>query len=181
MGRGPLQPEADRAAHRYVAALLPTSERADALHDVLADARYWGEEDLLPVLRIAHAVVSQRQRVTDEVAVQVLGEELALPDTSVAAVLGMPVEAVVALRRRVREPVARFGGSGDTPEPASVRNAAPAVPVGSSPPEPAVRIGFDEEPMPTFHEPAPDLSGRRLVAVALIALVAALAVWLVLR
>ena len=181
----PLPDDVARPARAYLAALLPASEVSDAWHELVADVEYWGDRDLLAVLRLAHQVVLQHERVSPEAATLVLAEHGVDRDEDVAVVLDADVEsargwarAAVATRDGASPDAAprRFGGTStatepapvpDEPEPAS--HVAPE-PVAVSQPElphddepaledeattEALRIGFDDD------EPLPDLDGPR--------------------
>lgn len=162
MDQPALAPDVVRATRTYLSALLPGAEVDDAMHEVVADVSYWHEDDADAVLRMAHAVVAQRSRISDEAAVQALVGEVGITDDDrLGRILSIEPSAARRLRDGVRtklgsgipaaadEPVAAPVDVPDRPEPdrpepdptaaESVADEAPR-----SVPDGPVRIGFDE-------------------------------------
>lgn len=83
----PLSDDVARPVRAYLAALVPDDEVSDAWHELVADVTYWGDRQLLPVLRLAHQVVLQHERVAPEVATLVLVEAGIEDPAAVATVL----------------------------------------------------------------------------------------------
>lgn len=177
----PLSDDVARPVRAYLAALVPDDEVSDAWHELVADVTYWGDRQLLPVLRLAHQVVLQHERVAPEVATLVLLEAGVEDPAAVATVLDTDedtargwTEVALASRDGDETPSGRFTapsrarpprGRGPVAEFAAAEPPAaePSVaePSGASPGDDhpassddtrgAVRIGFDD------HEPLPDL------------------------
>lgn len=177
----PLSDDVARPVRAYLAALVPDDEVSDAWHELVADVTYWGDRQLLPVLRLAHQVVLQHERVAPEVATLVLLEAGVEDPAAVATVLDADedtargwTEVALASRDGDETPSGRFTapsrarpprGRGPVAEFAAAEPPAaePSVaePSGASPGDDhpassddtrgAVRIGFDD------HEPLPDL------------------------
>lgn len=191
----PLPDEVARRVREYLGALVPPDERADAWHELVADARYWREQEHLPVLRLAHQVVLQHVRVTSEAAVLALRDVGITDAVDLAEVLDVSaLEASILLD----EVAATLGGppAGTGSRRVVVARAAPAVPeppvttpAPGSPPSPegaespaeppptrtdALRIGFEED------GPLPDLEdqGRGRFSIGQL-LVIAIVVWMV--
>lgn len=163
----PLPDAVARPVRAYLATLVPPQERSDAWHELAADVAYWGEGDLLAVLRLAHQVVLQHERVTPEVAALALAD-IGVDDPGDVAVV---LDADVATARRWVE-AARASAEGDqdadpsratgrfpdrprtaatvTPSPPPSQPAAPVQAAPDAPSE-AVRIGFDEDDGPLPH------------------------------
>lgn len=176
----PLTEDVARTARAYLGALVPPGEVSDAWHELVADATYWGDRDLVAVMVLAHQVVLQHQRVAPEVAVLALQElDLDQPGT-VARVLAVDEATADRLTDEVAasveggpaaDPVGRFAtapapdrprGAVSTPtrdattEPAPESAPSPA-PAASEASGDALRIGFedDERPLTGFDDPAP--------------------------
>jgi len=186
MTRHHLPPEYSRPARAYLAAFLGEREAVDAMHEVAADATYWGDDSLAAVLAVAHGVLLSRLRVTGEAAASWLVDELGLPADIAARVTDTESSfAARASGQRVRtpdedaqekpppapelpiEPDESNEPSSPVDEPAGTSTEPPMESVTSWSPVP-LRIGFDEEPLPfrIFNDP-PD--GRwRLAAGALL-------------
>lgn len=113
MDRPPLPDPVARCARSYLAALVPSTQVSDAWHELLADVAYWGDRQELPVLRLAHQVVLQHERVTDEVAVLVLDELGIASPPSVAEVLDVTTSHAATLLDRVAATVAEEDRPGD--------------------------------------------------------------------
>ena len=98
---GPPLPEpVARRARSYLEALVPAGRTSDAWHELVADVAYWGDREELPVLRLAHQVVLQHERVTDEAATLALDELGISSPRAVAAVLDVsPSDAEVLVDR----------------------------------------------------------------------------------
>lgn len=189
----PLPDDVARPVRAYLAALVPGDEVSDAWHELLADVAYWHERQLLPVLRLAHQVVLQHQRVTPEVAALALVEGGIEDPEEVAVVLD--TDAVTARRWTEAAIASRDGDAAATPVMAGrfsdrPSGDVPAPTVDDAPPSPAedassgsIRIGFDGD------EPSPDRDGRggaaasmRGIVVTVLALVAlVVVVWLLAR
>lgn len=105
MNGPPLPEPVARRARTYLASLVPVEETSDAWHELVADATYWGEREELPVLRLAHQVVLQHQRVTQEVATLALDEMGITSPVAVAQVLDVAEADARALRERVTETI----------------------------------------------------------------------------
>lgn len=137
MGERPLPDEVARAARAYLAALVSPSARADAWHDLLAEVRYWQDDQLVPVLRLAHQVVGQHERVTDEAAAHALVDVGLAEVDDLARVLGASLDTARDLRERVeraQESVERPTGalvngraSGDRAQASANRTMQPAT------------------------------------------------------
>ncbi len=107
----PLPEDVARTARAYLAALVPAGEVSDAWHELVADATYWGEDELVPVVRLAHQVVLQHQPVAPQVAVLAL-RELGLDQPStVARVLDVDEDTAHGWTREVA------ASQDDTPDP----------------------------------------------------------------
>lgn len=144
----PLTDDVARPARSYLAALLPADEVSDAWHELLDDAAYWGERDLRPVLRLAHQVVLQHERVTPEVAALVLADlgvddpaDVAhVLDTDEATARQWAAQAEASREGDVAPPPAaplgRFADPARTPAAAEGRPVPPA-----DAPEPPTRVG----------------------------------------
>lgn len=183
MSRPPLPAPVARRARTYLASLVPAEETSDAWHELVADATYWGECEELPVLRLAHQVVLQHQRVTPEVAALALDEMGVSSSTAVAEVLDLSRADAEALLQRIADDLAEVdrapevhvfdaeaGGlgaatadeEGDEPDGPSAtvtddHDEAPrgaTAPPGSETDEPA-----GERPVPEDEGPAPDDEG----------------------
>lgn len=113
MERPPLPDPVARRARTYLAALVPPAETSDAWHELLADVTYWGDRDEVAVLRLAHQVVLQHERVTAEAAVLVLDEVGVTSPDAVAAVLDVGPPEAEALVQRVADHVAEAEQSPD--------------------------------------------------------------------
>lgn len=194
----PLPDDVARPVRAYLAALVPADERSDAWHELVDDVGYWGDRELLPVLRLAHQVVLQHERVTPEVAALALVEVGVDEPADVAAVLGTDEATAREWTRTALEardgdtvPVGRFvdpAATATSPDrttaspPADPRPAAsdpeaePEVEGGGS----AVRIGFDDdEPLPSFSEDAGQRwTTRRILVAALVLWALVVLVWL---
>lgn len=193
----PLPDDVARPVRAYLAALVPSGEVSDAWHELVADVGYWHERELLPVLRLAHQVVLQHQRVTPEVAALALVEGGIEDPEEVAVVLD--TDAVTARRWTEQAIASRDGDAVVTPATAVPRAAAPAadrpprdVPAPSvdDAPPPAedtssgsVRLGFDQdEPLPDLdRRPGAAASMRGLVVTVLALLALVVVVWLLAR
>lgn len=174
MERRPLPDDVARTARAHLAALLPPGHLSDAWHDLLAEVAYWGESELVPVLRLAHQVVLQHQPVTPAVAAHSLVEAGVDDPDDVAVVLDTDADRARALLAEVSEAVGAVDAAPAPPrviEDAAVAGAAdgpvaadtPARPTLGEPPvaspepapadreesatatSPSVRIGFDED------------------------------------
>lgn len=89
MSDRPFSTETSAAVRRYLDAFLRADEIRDAQHDVIEDARYWGDTELLDVLRITRGVVDVRVRVSDEAAFRALVEDVGLGPSDAATVLDL--------------------------------------------------------------------------------------------
>jgi hypothetical protein len=125
MGERPLSDEVARAARAYLAALVSPSARADAWHDLLAEVRYWQDDQLVPVLRLAHQVVGQHERVTDEAAAFALADVGIVEVDDLAVVLN--VDPVVARDLREQADRARESGERVTGHAVAAQDASRAV------------------------------------------------------
>lgn len=175
MDRPPLPEPVARRARSYLAALVPAGRTSDAWHELVADVTYWGDREELPVLRLAHQVVLQHERVTDEVATLALDElGISSPD-SVATVLDVsPADAEVLLDRvaEVQRPPdvhvfdAEAGAVGTREDP--VADDAPDAEAGDDPvPEPTqptTPATAPQEPEATA-QPTGDRDGARAVRI----------------
>jgi hypothetical protein len=182
----PLPDEVARPTRAYVASLVPDDQLSDAWHELLADVAYWGDRELLPVLRLAHQVVLQHERVTGEVAALALCERGLDDPADVAAVLDVDADTA---RRWTRLAIASRDADADAPR--SAATPAPAEPVpppapapDPAPDDPALRIGSDEDgPPPRIpDQPATPRPGVPSVALAVVAIVvvAAVLLWVLL-
>lgn len=166
MVRHHLPPEFAAPARAYLRAFLDEREAADAMHEVVEDVTYWGDDSLTGVLSATHSVLLSRVRITSEAAASWLVEELGLPVDEALTVTGgeidPPDEGVgpEAFEREHRAP--ERGEPQAAPERVE-RASTPRDPVRVSP-EP-LRIGFDEGPLPVslFDEP-PSVSRAWIVA-----------------
>ncbi len=202
----PLPEDVARTARAYLGALVPPGEVSDAWHELVADATYWGDRDLVSVMVMAHQVVLQHQRVAHEVAVLALQElDLDQPAT-VARVLAVDEATADRLTEQVAasveggpaaDPVGRFATAAGpersrAPAPAAARDVSsePApdavprpAPAGNETSGDALRIGFedDERPITGFDELGPPggVTGRR-VALVVAAIVVVVSLILVL-
>lgn len=205
----PLADDVARPARAYLAALVPPGQLSDAWHELVDDVAYWGDRELLPVLRLAHQVVLQHERVAPEVAALALVESGVEDPADVAVVLGADEEAArewtrtaVAARdgddvpphRRFDDttgPVATPEPEPRPPAPEPQPDEARSEPADALPPEPAaapaagraMRIGFEDDgPLPAYDEHAgPRWTTRRILVAALVLWVLVVAVWLLLR
>lgn len=170
MDRPPLADPVARQARHYLTALVSSEDVSDAWHELVDDVRYWGEQEPVPVLRLAHQVVLQHQRVTPEASVLALDEVGVCAPPDVAAVLDLEppdaerlVEHVTAtmaegdhdpaihvfdaeagaVGTRVGDPAADDGQVVAT-DPAGEPEPDPA-PDEPGPPRHAVRIGFEDD------------------------------------
>lgn len=152
----PLPDETARPARAYLAALVRADEVSDAWHELTADVAYWGDRELLAVLRLAHQVVVQHERISGEVATLALADLGVDDPADVAVVLDTDVDTA---RRWIAQVVAvRDGEPVPTSTPPTPTEPSPATddeaPSG-------VRIGFDEDaPLPGLEA----LAGRRTLA-----------------
>lgn len=190
----PLPEDVARTARAYLAALVPPAEVSDAWHELVADARYWGDSELVPVVRLAHQVALQHQPVTAEVAVLALQEVGIDQPSSIARVLDVDEDTARGWTREVATSVERDAGGAPAPghaggAPARDQQRGPADGDAGPPAEPsdngddAVRIGFEEDgPLPGLDDldsPASTTPRRGLVVVAVaVAVVLFLVVWL---
>lgn len=169
MVRHHLPPEYAAPARAYLRAFLDEREATDAMHEVVEDVTYWGDDSLTSVLSATHSVLLSRVRITSEAAASWLVEELGLPVDEAARVTGDasdPLDEEVASEQvRVEHEQAAPGPSEREPlAPERVRPAsAPPTSVRAS--AETLRIGFDEGPLPVslFDEP-PEESRARLIA-----------------
>lgn len=177
----PLPEDVARTARAYLAALVPAPEVSDAWHELVADATYWGDRELVPVVRLAHQVALQHQPVAPEVAVLALHEVGIDQDASIARVLDVDEDAARAWSQQVAASVVgdadvgagedaggqgagRFSepgpsharsapvhAPGPAPEPDDLDAAPSAGPSGNG--GDAVRIGFEDDgPLPSIDE-----------------------------
>lgn len=200
----PLPEDVARTARAYLAALVPAPEVSDAWHELVADATYWGDRELVPVVRLAHQVALQHQPVAPEVAVLALHEVGIDLDASIARVLDVDEDTARRWSQQATASVAgdagaaagegaggqgagRFSGPGPSharsapaqsqsprPEP-DVLDAGPAAaPSGNN--GNAVRIGFEDDgPLPSADElDSPASTTPRRGLVAAIVVVAVL-------
>lgn len=204
----PLPEHVARIARAYLGALVPPAEVSDAWHELVADATYWGDRDLVPVMVMAHQVVLQHQRVAPEVAVlalrdldmdqpatvaQVLavdeGTAHRLTDEVAASVEGGPAaDAVGRFATGVQDRARTTAPTGSpvihpADEPGPSRTPSPPAPStttdGSGG---AVRIGFeDDSPMTGFDEAgSPGGITARRVVLLVAAAVVIVSLWLLL-
>ena len=125
----PLPDDVARPARAYLAALVPADEVSDAWHELLADVAYWGDRHLLAVLRLAHQVVLQHERVTPEAAALALVEVGVDAPADVAAVLDAdPTDA------RAWTEAARATRDGDEPAVKPTPPRPPSPPRSPCPP-----------------------------------------------
>lgn len=189
----PLPADVARPARAYLAALVPPDELSDAWHELVDDVAYWGDRDLLAVLRLAHQVVLQHERVAPEVAALALVESGVEDPADVAVVLGADEGTArdwthVAIAARDGDDAASTGrfSDGADPEPTTAPTITEATPPGAPRPTPreggALRIGFEDDgPLPSYDEHAgPRWATRRILVAALVLWVLVIAVWLLL-
>ena len=163
----PLPDDVARTARAYLASLLPPSDFSDAWHELVADVDYWGDRDLVPVVRLAHQVVLQHQRLAPEVAVLALAEVGVDDPGAMAAVLDADTDQVarwvdeVATQRDGATPMVTIAEPGLEPVPDAPHDPpAPDEPAGDDVPP-----SWDAAPPPTEadhraepdHRPEPDL------------------------
>lgn len=188
----PLPEDVARTARAYLGALVPPGEVSDAWHELVADATYWGDRDLVSVMVMAHQVVLQHQRVAPEVAVLALQElDLDQPAT-VARVLAVDEATADRLTEEVAasveggpaaDPVGRFATAPgpersraavaaaprDVPSEPAPEVAPGPAPASTEPSGDALRIGFeeDERPISGFDDLGPPggVTGRRVALV----------------
>ncbi len=163
----PLPDDVARPARAYLAALVPADEVSDAWHELLADVAYWGDRHLLAVLRLAHQVVLQHERVTPEAAALALVEVGVDAPADVAAVLDADptdarawTEAARATRDGDEPAVKLDAASPPEPAPQPVPSATPAAPeprpaARSETPRAEVTRPDTPRPAPSDPEPAP--------------------------
>lgn len=87
MVRHRLPPEHAGPARAYLIAFLDEAEAADAMHEVAADAAYWGDDTLTKVLAVTHGVLLSRARVSAEASTAWLVEELGLTTEQAEAII----------------------------------------------------------------------------------------------
>jgi hypothetical protein len=133
----PLPDDVARTARAYLASLLPPSDLSDAWHELVADVDYWGDRELVPVVRLAHQVVLQHQRLAPEVAVLALAEVGVDDLGAMAAVLDADTDQVtrwadeVASQRDGATPMVTIAEPGLEPVPDAPGDPpAPDEPVG---------------------------------------------------
>lgn len=188
MVRHHLPPEYAAPARAYLRAFLDEREATDAMHEVVEDVTYWGDDSLTSVLAATHAVLLSRVRITSEAAASWLVEELGLAVDEALAVTGgeidLPDEEVPPESAEPPESDEKTPPEPDEevpPAPVEREHPAPErdepqagperVERASTPPGPArvspepLRIGFDEGPLPVslFDEP-PSVSRAWIVA-----------------
>ena len=100
MTSGPtLSPSVEDRVRAYLGAFLSVDGVEDALRGILQDLDYWGESDELAVFVAAHAELSSRLRISPDVEVLVLHDDVGLPVHDVAQVLEMDPDDVRELLR----------------------------------------------------------------------------------
>lgn len=171
---GQLPPDVAERVRAYLAAFLPAGEVDDAVSEVAADTRYWGDTDQGQILAVAHTVLTSRLRIAVDVEVLVLNEDVGLTVPEIAEVLGL---APTEVRRILDEALAVVAEPEPAPAPAVVPEPVPISTAEPAAAAPAVPAGPEE------HVPPRAGSRRRatlLVAAALaVAVVAVLAAWVV--
>lgn len=151
MDRPPLPEPVARRARSYLAALVPAGRTSDAWHELVADVTYWGDREELPVLRLAHQVVLQHERVTEEVAALALDELGISSPRSVAAVLDVSPAHAEALLDRVATLVAEDGRPSDVHVFDAEAGAVEDRPVAHEADDPAP--GGADDPDPAEDDP----------------------------
>lgn len=170
---GPLPPDIAARVRAYLGAFLAPEQLDDAVEEVAADARFWGDTAETDILAVAHGVLASHLRVATDVEVLVLNDDVGLSVPEIGAVLGLPPTEV---RRTLDDALAVLA----EPE-AAPPSPAPTAAVPAPVPEP--RPGAEVAP-PTAPAPAPIRQGRPPVAVlvaAVVVVVAAIVVAWVLR
>lgn len=199
----PLPEDVARTARAYLAALVPAGEVSDAWHELVADATYWREDELVPVVRLAHQVALQHQPVAPQVAVLALREVGMGQPSAVARVLDVDEDTARGWTREVGASLddapetaaapetADDADAAEGPDPSGGPEVAPDTDAPTSSPTSApadegsaVRIGFEEDgPVAALDEldsPASTTPRRGMVVAALVvAVLVILVVWVV--
>lgn len=138
----PLPPELGGPAETYLRAFLDGRDADRAVAELADDVAYWEDDDLVAVLTAARAIVTSRIRVTPEAEAATLVDELGVPLSDAAAVLGIPAEELRRRLEHVRQEVVPVEPPDGTE--LGVRPTTPAPPVAPHP-EP-IRIDAEAPP-----------------------------------
>lgn len=122
----PLPEQTARSARAYLAGLVPPDELSDAWHELLEDVAYWGDRDLVGVMRLATYVLRQHQRITDEVAALGL-LDVGIDDPGAIA-------RILEVDGKVADTLAGLRDTVDPPTDATDATEAPAQPPAAEAP-----------------------------------------------